>query len=165
MGGGPTDVILVIVEWPEPLALTERLRKAYPHTRVTWQQHSTRDPLPEDIWKDVSILVTMFNLPPSLALAPRLSYVHFFSAGVNHVWKHPIYTDTKIPLTTSSGVHGPQIAEWVVMTALVLNHGYNHWRKLQLERRWGDFRGVKVRDWAGQKVGILGYGGIGRQGE
>ncbi|KAF2756618.1 2-hydroxyacid dehydrogenase [Pseudovirgaria hyperparasitica] len=164
MGGGPKETLLVAIEFPESKELVDRMRKKFPYVDIVWYQHDPKKgPVPEHLFRSVTILVTMFSLPSKLSLVPELRYVHFFSAGINHIYEHPLYKDSKIPLTTSNGVHGPQIAEWVVMTALCQNHSYNHWHALQQQKKWGNFRDVKVRDWAGQKVGILGYGSIGRQ--
>src|SRR4051812_5727952 len=77
---------------------------------------------PPEQWKDVTILCTLSALPRDPKLAPNLKFIHFFSAGTNHIATSPIYTETKIPLTTSSGVHGPQIAEWVIMQILSNSH-------------------------------------------
>jgi len=53
------------------------------------------------------------------------------------------------------------------MTALVLSHKYNMLHDLQKKRQWGKENMAKElnksRDMAGQRVGILGYGSIGRQ--
>jgi phosphoglycerate dehydrogenase-like enzyme len=117
------------------------------------------------VYKDVNILVTLTALPPTLEDAPSLTHIHFVSSGTNQIVNHPIYTSSNIPLTTSRGVAGPPIAEWVIMTALVHNHRYNNIRNLQLKGQWGtqaDF--WSANDVVGQRIGILGYGGIGRHG-
>lgn len=51
------------------------------------------------------------------------------------------------------------------MTALVQSHSYNRLYEAQKEKRWDKHRNeTKVKDMVGQRVGILGYGSIGRQG-
>lgn len=91
--------------------------------------------------------------------------VHLYSAGVDGVVKSPLFLETKIPFTNCSGVHGPQISEWIIMTMLLYRHGYNRMyesSKLhQWDRRWPF---GNVRDVVGDRIGILGYGAIGRQG-
>ena len=116
-------------------------------------------------WKEVTILATLSSLPDP-KLVPNLNFIHFFSAGTNHVAETPIYKDTKIPLTTSSGVHGPQIAEWVVLQILGLSHQEKLLLKLQKEHKWGTHGEIgPIRDSVGQRLGVLGYGSIGRQSE
>lgn len=119
-----------------------------------------------DVYKDVNFLITLSAVPDP-ADAPKLELIHFLSAGTNHIAYTPIYTDTNITLTTSSGIHGPQIAEWVILTALAHSHHYHLLHSWQLQHRWGE--GNKsttlrnLRDKAGQRLGVLGYGSIGRQ--
>ena len=120
----------------------------------------------KDIFKDKTILVTLSVLPPTPSDAPNLQLVHFCSSGTDHIAGHPVYADSTIPLTTCRGIHGPPICEWVIMTALVHSHRYNLLHDLQKEQRWDRQDALtQVRDMVGQRIGILGYGGIGRQGE
>jgi phosphoglycerate dehydrogenase-like enzyme len=93
-----------------------------------------------------------------------MKFIHFFSAGTNHIAHTPIYKDSEITLTTSSGVHGPQIAEWVVMQVLNNSHKEKLLLKWQQEHKWGSHDEIEfVRDSVGQRLGVLGYGSIGRQ--
>ena len=74
-------------------------------------------------------------------------------------------TDTDVTITSSSGIHGPPIAEWVVMNWLVAARSYNITYEWQKGKKWGGMMGLNelpVRDHVGMKVGILGYGSIGR---
>lgn len=118
-----------------------------------------------DIFKRTTYLATLFWLPPTAKDIPNIKLIQFFSAGTNHVAKHPIYTDSKIPLCSANGVHGPQIAEWVIMMDLVHSHNLPRLYDLQKEKRWNQKEGMEVSDRVGKRVGILGYGSIGRQGE
>lgn len=119
-----------------------------------------------DLLKRVNVLITFAWLPQKASEVPNIKFIQFISAGTNHVAKSPIYTDTKIPLCSANGVHGPQIAEWVVMTDLIHNHKYIDLYKKQQKREW-KYTGeqISATDNVGKTVGILGYGSIGRQGE
>ena len=121
---------------------------------------------PPELLKRVNVLVTISWLPQKASEVPNIKFIQFISAGTNHVSNHPIYTDTKIPLCSANGVHGPQIAEWVVMTDLIHNHNYINLYKKQQRREWrnaGD--PISSTDNVGRTVAILGYGSIGRQGK
>lgn len=122
---------------------------------------------PAEIYKDVTILFTLSALPHSPEACPNLKLIHISSAGTNHIANSSIYKDTLIPLTTSSGIHGPQIAEWVILTALAHSHRYSLLHTWQREHQWGQSAHTKelqaLRDKAGQRLGVLGYGSIGRQ--
>jgi phosphoglycerate dehydrogenase-like enzyme len=77
------------------------------------------------------VLFTLTELPKSPEKAPKLKYVQLFSAGVDRASKDPLFLDTDIIFANTSGVHGPQISEWVIMTALNHNHHYNHFYENQ----------------------------------
>ena len=119
-----------------------------------------------ELYKDATILVTVGALPQP-AQAPKLDLIQLISAGSNWMDKHPLYTDTDVTIATASGIHGPQIAEWVIMTSLVHSHKYKQLYELQKKREWGKRSGDsdyhQVRDKVGQRLGVLGYGSIGRQ--
>lgn len=103
-------------------------------------------------------------MPPDPKLVPNLKFVHFFSAGTDHVANTPIYKDTDIPLTTSSGIHGPPITEWVIMQLLAFSHRQKLLYDFQKAHKWGRVpETTNIRDYVGQRLGVLGYGSIGRQ--
>lgn len=53
--------------------------------------------------------MTFNGLPKSLDWAPKLKWLHLLSAGSNHVHNNPIWKEKGITITTSSGIHGPQV--------------------------------------------------------
>ncbi|KAG9204059.1 hypothetical protein G6514_001695 [Epicoccum nigrum] len=182
MGGGPEaplkpaaskekEVVLAVLPWPKEQCQPgiEALEKEFDRLRVQhYYSHFengkvTVDDIPAHLLSQASYIATLFWLPPSPSDIPNTKLIQFFSAGTNHVANHPIYTDSKIPLCSANGVHGPQIAEWVVMMDLVHSHGYTKLYDLQKERRWDQRVGMGVSDRVGKRVGVLGYGSIGRQ--
>lgn len=95
-----------------------------------------------------------------------LNLIHLLSAGIDHFLTHPIFVHSSIPITTVSGIHGPPISEWVLMTTLALTKSYNIMYENQKHQKW-DSRAPQLTfsgDWLGRTVGIAGYGSIGRQG-
>lgn len=121
---------------------------------------------PSDLFQVATILITSATLPPSPSDCPKLRLIHFTSAGIDHVVRHPIFTDTDITITTSSGIMAPQIAEWVILTALARSHRFPLLLDWQREKKWGGVRTLGyVRDMVGQRLAILGYGAVGRQGQ
>lgn len=175
MGGGPPkDHLLFAVPAPEPPNVIDDLRKEFPHIEITWQKvpftfdfKVIADSLPKDIWDGVTILCTFAAFPKDRKAAPDLKLVQLLSAGSNHVQDLWIWKDEDITICTASGIHGPQIAEWVVMTHLVHTHKYKQLYELQKKHEWprsiNAERQQSVRDRVGLRVGILGYGSIGRQ--
>lgn len=177
MGGGPAkENVLFLLPVDEPKDSLAKFRSKYPDYDFTFktvhfpgQGDDDDSAVPTSEFKDVTILVTLFSLPPNPKTdAPLLNFVQLFSAGSNQIQRHPIYTNTDVTISTSSGIHGPQIAEWVIMTALVQGHKYRQLYELQKQRKWGkkgssDSTYRTVRDLVGQRLGVLGYGSIGRQ--
>src|ERR1700730_9992105 len=87
-----------------------RLRAVSPDLHVTCEDAEKADYSATDI--------LYAGMPPrDLARAPKLEWVQVHMAGVNALHGHPIYTDTAVPLTTTSGVHAATIAEFAI-TAL-----------------------------------------------
>ncbi|KAK2758760.1 hypothetical protein FQN54_003451 [Arachnomyces sp. PD_36] len=169
---------ILIVLWPEePKALVEDIRAKLPGYKVTYfQQRGMEDSLAEgnflantggvpiELWQSVTILVTL-NCYPNPGDCPNLKFIHSIAAGFDHLHTHPVVTKSNVPITSSSGIHGPPIGEWVVMNWLVSSKLYNMTYEWQKEKLWGDKMGnhaKKARDHAGKRVGILGYGSIGR---
>jgi phosphoglycerate dehydrogenase-like enzyme len=105
--------------------------------------------------------------PRDLARAPALRWVQLHMAGVNALADHPLYTETALPLTTTSGVHAATIAEYAVTMLLALAHRVPRMLEWQGrggwppdEQRWPLFVPSEVR---GATLGIIGYGSIGRE--
>ncbi|KAL6246415.1 hypothetical protein RBB50_006651 [Rhinocladiella similis] len=176
MGGGPDKEHLVIALMdPEPKHITALLKQQFPYFDITYFQVSregsgpkTKDlgsQIPDDLWKSATILLTLFSLPPKPELVPNLKLIHLFSAGVDHWTSHPIVKDSNITITTSSGIHGPPITEWIIMTTLVASRHYALEYEWQKEHYWAQREKLQLAgtDWVGKTVGIAGYGSIGRQ--
>ena len=105
--------------------------------------------------------------PRDLRRAPRLKWVQVHMAGVNGLYDHPLYRDTAIPLTTTSGVHAATIAEYAITMLLALAHRVPRMVEWQAkstwppdEQRWPLFVPTEIR---GATLGIIGYGSIGRE--
>jgi phosphoglycerate dehydrogenase-like enzyme len=105
--------------------------------------------------------------PRDLSRAPALRWVQLHMAGVNALADHPLYTETVLPLTTTSGVHAATIAEYAVTMLLALAHRVPRMVEWQArgawppdEQRWPLFVPSEVR---GATLGVIGYGSIGRE--
>lgn len=154
----------LLISWPCPEQkwLVNRLETKL-GLKVTWLNAfmKVEDP---SIYLDVDIIATMIALPDSREMCPRLKYCHTLTAGIDYVAQHPLSSDPTIRWTYSSGIHGPVMAEWVFMTYLAFEKQNEAYREAQRRRSWKlDFKAMQTRDLVGQRVGILGYGSIGRQ--
>ncbi|KAH6953341.1 hypothetical protein DER45DRAFT_378958 [Fusarium avenaceum] len=151
-----------------PQAKFDAIRKQFPDLTIKTFISSWGAPLDpkfdEEEWKDTTVFLTATYLPKPEQV-PHLLYVQLQSAGANHLLQHPLFADTKVPFSTANGVHGPQIAEWVIGTYLSHRIRLKEYAKLQEERKWKSLNrnNEDTSDTAGKRIGILGYGSIGRQ--
>lgn len=161
-GGAPKEVVLIILE-EEPKALISKLQSQHPNFEVRYHAPSkdSKD-LEPSVFAEVNILVTLRTWPSSRDAAPHLSVIQLFSAGSNQLVDSHWYKDKDVTITTASGIHGPQIAEWVIMTSLVHRHHYKALYELQKKHEWGKST-PSVQDLVTRRIGVLGYGSIGRQ--
>src|SRR5258708_25210288 len=88
-------------------------------------------------------------------------------AGVNTLQDHPLYANSRIAITTTSGVHAATIAEYALTVILALAHRVPRmveWRDKGRwppdEQRWPLFVPTELR---GAVLGVIGYGSIGRE--
>jgi phosphoglycerate dehydrogenase-like enzyme len=150
----------VLVTMPFPDALLDRLRAVSPRLRVSRADAAAAD------YADVDVLYAG-SPPRDLARAPKLAWVQLHMAGVNTLVDHPLYAASRIPLTTTSGVHACAVAEYALTVMLALAHRVPRmveWRAKggwppDLER-WPLFVPSEVR---GATLAIIGYGSIGRE--
>ncbi|KAK4184692.1 oxidoreductase-like protein [Podospora australis] len=158
--------LLMITPWEQPAEFIDQLAVEFPDLKVAayrqqeWEQQTA--PFPEEEWQDVTILLT-FTVLPTPKQAPRLEYVQLMSAGANHVLELPMFKDTTVPFCTANGVHGPQIAEWIIGTYLAFQHRFPQYHDKQKEARWDRSDLMLIDDAVQKTIGILGYGSIGRQ--
>lgn len=181
--------VLLTLPFKEPVDIINALRKQFHNYEFVYKQvlfgggNITKyEPVPDgmlkykcpfarwliqrsaELYEKATIICTLVALPSSPEKAKNLKFIQFFSAGTDHVWDTPIYKDTDIPLTTSSGIHGPMISEWVVMQILAHSHKQKLLLKWQEEKRWGAHAELgQLKDGVGMRLAVLGYGSIGRQ--
>ena len=79
-----------------------RIRAVSPELNVTCEDAGRADYSQTDV-------LYAGSPPRDLARAPRLKWAQLHMAGVNALYDHPLYRDTAIALTTTSGVHAATI--------------------------------------------------------
>jgi len=94
-----------------------------------------------------------------LPLATRLKWVHALSAGVEKVLS-PELVQSPVPLTNGRGVFGPALAEFAVAAMLYFAKDLRRLIRQQEAAKWEQF---DVAFLSGQTLGVIGYGGIGRE--
>jgi phosphoglycerate dehydrogenase-like enzyme len=97
--------------------------------------------------------------------SPRLSYIHFNVAGIDHVAHKPAFSNPNITITTSTGGSVIAVAEWVFGSILAQMRQLFQFKAWQNEKIWGVLGPTTpTTSLDGKKIGIIGYGSIGRQG-
>jgi phosphoglycerate dehydrogenase-like enzyme len=156
----PAIDLNVLVTMPFGESQLAPLRALSPALRVTCEDARRAD------YSRVDVLYT--GMPPrDLSKAPGLKWVQLHMAGVNALRDHPLFTDTPVLLTTTSGVHAATIAEYAITVLLALAHRVPRmveWQGKGVwppdEQRWSLFVPTELR---GSTLGIIGYGSIGRE--
>ena len=92
------------------------------------------------------------------SMSPNVEWVHSRAAGLDTVL-FPELIESPVPLTNGSGVFSHALGEFFLGAALFFAKGLRRMVHSQEAGQWDQFDIVEV---AGQTVGIVGYGDIGR---
>ncbi|HTQ59313.1 MAG TPA: D-2-hydroxyacid dehydrogenase [Candidatus Solibacter sp.] len=151
------DTILVLAKPGEPqLAL---LRQQLSEVNVVVGNS------PEEFAKDAASASVLFNWSGSLALfkqvfemCPNLLWVHSRSVGLERTL-FPELVESAVPLTNGVGVFSASLGEFALGAILYFAKDFRRMIRNQMRGAWESFDVFPV---AGQTVGIIGYGDIGR---
>lgn len=140
--------------------LMHRIREVAPNFRV--ERHFPE--IPENVWADTEVLYTMRKFPQP-AQAPRLRWIQLHFAGIETALKQPIVQAEDVEVTTASGIHATQMAEWCLSMMLAFNYKLPLMMEYQAKAEWPEKRHTifAPHPLRGQTVGIAGYGSIGRE--
>lgn len=106
----------------------------------------------------MEILVTVFRVADDLLRdAVRLQWIQIMTAGVNYVLGRPSLRKEVI-VTSSRGIHGPQMSETAILLMLALNKDFPAVIRNQERQRWERWPGKLLSD---KTAAILGMGVIG----
>jgi phosphoglycerate dehydrogenase-like enzyme len=89
---------------------------------------------------------------------PNLRWIHSRSAGLDNLL-FPELVASPVPLTNGTGVFSPSLGEFALAAILYFAKDFRRMLRNQDAGRWEQF---DVEEVAGQSVGIIGYGDIGR---
>ncbi|KAK3385258.1 hypothetical protein B0H63DRAFT_180803 [Podospora didyma] len=159
-----TDVLLMNIPPPIDEVWSAKIEARYPGLKVRWAPQHLKmnpDPLPEETYEGVTLMCSF--LPHDVGKLPNIHYIQLTSAGADLWINHPLYQDPNVIFCTSNGTHPPQIAEWVIGTWLMMGHHFLDYAAEQRAGRWTRLLHLEVEDSPGLRMGILGYGAIGRQ--
>lgn len=109
-----------------------------------------------------------YSLPDNVReLAPNLRWLQYPGAGVDSLQPTGLLAaDSGIIVTTASGIHATNISEYVFGSMLVFNRSWPEMVRLQDRHVWprnANWYNLRARELAGQTLGIVGLGSIGRR--
>jgi phosphoglycerate dehydrogenase-like enzyme len=137
----------------------ERIRAAAPGARiVTVSVEGLADGPVDDVEVMLRGWLSSDAFDRILARAPRLSWVHSATSGVERALTASAL-ERGLVVTNARGVFSRPIAEYVVMMILAVSRRLPQLLELQRERTWQPLEGAELRD---VTVGIVGLGSIGR---
>jgi phosphoglycerate dehydrogenase-like enzyme len=159
-GGAPTAIALSpILSARYRSRDLERIRAAAPGARiVTVSVEGLADGPLDDVEVMLRGWLSSDAFDRILARAPRLSWVHSATSGVERALT-PAALERGVVVTNARGVFSRPIAEYVAMMILAVSRRLPQLLELQRERTWQPLEGTELRD---VTVGIVGLGSIGR---
>jgi phosphoglycerate dehydrogenase-like enzyme len=144
-------------------AQLDKLRAVSPRLHVAQKTCRSAEEVTAALTPETQVLYTV-HAPFDPADYPGLEWVQLHTAGADQVLDTPLMQSDVI-VTTTSGIHAPRIAEYVLASMLALTYRVPtllryQWRAEWPTGRWNLFSGPELR---GQTLGIIGYGSIGRE--
>lgn len=147
------------------------IRSACPDAEIVCPAQRLRNPVMWDsevldpLVKDADVLMGHRARPGLAEFAPRLRWIQFLGAGIDHLKITDLLAQNRIILTNASGVSATWIAEYVLASMLLFTHRFHVTMAAQRRHEWLGFSSFMagVEGIRGKTVGILGYGAIGRE--
>lgn len=164
------EVLLIVLPSDVQPDYRARLQQKYPGITIRSFNTLTDDRIletsevPRHLFQDVTILCA--QRLPEASLLPKCHYIQLTAAGPDRHINHKLYKNPSVTVCSSNGVHPPQIAEWAIGTWIAHRHCFFKYGEQQPRGYWSsphERATAYVQDSAGGRMGILGYGAIGRQ--
>jgi len=159
-----SEQIEVLITVPFPDKLINSLIALSPRLKIHLVAAQKPGEISIDLWKRIEVLYAA-RILPSPDQAPHLRWIQFHSSGLDHVANAPILSKPDVKVTTASGTMASQMGEYVLAMLLSLGHHLPEMGSMQRKAEWPRDRWERFspRELRGSKVGIVGYGSIGRQ--
>ena len=118
-----------------------------------------RTPAEEREYLSEARVATGFSIDEeTLAAADELDLFACVFAGTGHL-PRAAFEERGVPVTNASGVHGPNISEYVVGAMIGHAHGFHRAKRQQARREWRSYPTTEV---SGSRVAVVGLGAIGQ---
>lgn len=153
---------VVLISAPIEQDWVERLKRVSPDLTI---EHRSSLSSQDALWQEVEIIYGFPWKLPKLEQAPNLRWIQLYSAGADRLVDNPLF-QTDIVITTASGVHAINIAEYVFAMTQAWYRKVPQLLVWKQGKEWGkDKESVEtsIEEVHGKTIGIVGYGSIGRQ--
>jgi len=158
MKRGPANILVALPIDADGLARVRAIAAGCPVDRIDWLPPDTE--LPAELIRERTVLLADFA-PRNLSAMARLRWLQLGSAGYEQLTGLPLRR-MGIRITNASGVNDVAIAEWCVAMLLAFERDVPEMLRLQAGRAW-ERREKFQSELRGRRVGIVGYGNIGRE--
>ena len=157
----PVEVLITL---PFTDEIVNSLSNVSPRLKITVVKARKPDEISAEIWGRTEVLYTS-RVIPSPEQAPKLRWIQFHWAGIDHALEAPILRQPETQVTTLSGASASQMAEYAVLMMLALGHKLPELSACQRRSEWATDRWDRFNPFELRlsTVGIVGYGSVGRQ--
>jgi phosphoglycerate dehydrogenase-like enzyme len=149
--------------WQTPAWLHGRLQREFPDHYFL--QLASYDGVPREI-ADTEIFIGWQLQPEHFTHAKKLKWIHSPTAAV-HQLMYPVLVASSVLVSSSTGVHGPVVAEHAIAVLLALAKRLPQAARYQARRKWSQVElwreHPRPREVAGACVAVIGMGNIGRE--
>lgn len=152
----------LLITAPFPSNLMDKIRAVSPDLAI--EQRTLPNGRWPDEWTTEAEIYYALSAVPPLSQAPNLQWVQTHYAGIDSLEGSDLW-QSDILVTTASGVHAINMAQYAMTQILIWAHRVPNWFKHKEKQpregsRWDAFVPQELR---GKTLGILGYGSIGRE--
>jgi phosphoglycerate dehydrogenase-like enzyme len=141
----------------------QRMQRISAQLKFEYHPPQKNTPLPEQLLSAAEIIYGFPWEMPTPEQARKLRWVHLYSAGADRLLQLPLFSETSIIFTTSSGVHSINIGEYVMTMVQSWYHHLPRLLEAQASKKWLRQQEIMPAELYGKTIGIVGYGSIGRQ--
>lgn len=155
-----TDKINVIVAIDFSDDILDKLREISPRLHI--ERHYPD--VPDSVWSTAEVLYTLRHFPEP-ETAPLLRWIQLHYAGVERALAKRIIQVQDVEVTSASGIHAKQIANYCLMMILAFHYQLPSLMRLQSRAEWpaNAYDLFRPQELSQQILGIVGYGSIGRE--
>ncbi|KAF4124752.1 Phosphoglycerate dehydrogenase or related dehydrogenase [Geosmithia morbida] len=166
------EKLLVFLPVDPPQGWLDKVSTRFPNLEVRWEKArilssgglSTLEEVSAEVLDGITLLCIIYP-PERPGLMRDVRFVQMVTSGSDSWAGHAKYKDPAVDFCSISGIHAPQITEWVIGTWLSHQRFLKHYAMVQRDEaswraEWDV--GAMRADSAGRRIGILGYGSVGR---